>query len=67
MIRELFCLLGSHITIIKEHKTIFKGFVNLKIDYGLLYLPGDMLFMFKKLPNLRDSNQLPGILFSGES
>jgi hypothetical protein len=46
---ESFWTPGSHFTDFKEHITIFKGSVILKIDCRLLKLLGDMRFMFAKI------------------
>jgi hypothetical protein len=46
---ESFWTPGSHFTDVKEHITIFKGSVILKIDCRLLYLLGNMRFMFAKI------------------
>jgi hypothetical protein len=51
MIGESFWTLGSHFTNFREHATILKGFVILKIDSRLFYIrvPWDILFMFEKI------------------
>ncbi len=54
---------GSHFTDFKEHRTIFRGSIMLKIDCRLLYCNylGTCVLCLQKLPNLRDSNLLPGL------
>ncbi len=65
--RESFWTPGSHFTDFKEHTTILKGSIILKIVCRLLYLPRDMWFMFAKTAEPKDSNRLPSVFIAGES
>jgi hypothetical protein len=64
---ELFWTPGSHFTDFKEHITIFKGSVILKIDVGYFNSLGTCDLCLQKLPKRRDSNRLPGVFITGES
>jgi hypothetical protein len=58
---------GSHFTDFKEHTTILKGSIILKIVCRLLNSLGTCDLCLQKLPNLKDSNQLSGVFIARES
>jgi hypothetical protein len=53
---------GKSFSDFKEHTTIFKGTIMLKIDVGYFIYLGTCDFYIKKLSYPRDSNRLSGVI-----
>jgi hypothetical protein len=64
---ELIWTPESHFIDFKEHTTIFKGSIILKLNCRLLNFLRTCALCFQKLPNLRDSNRLPSVFNTWES